>query len=73
MMNNTIQYSVDNDGIATLVIDMPGKSINILSGDLISDISECVDRVTTDQSVSGAIITSGKKAFIGGADLGVAG
>ena len=69
MMNNTIQYSVDNDGIATLVIDVPGKSMNVLSGELISDLSECVDRVTTDKNVSGAIITSGKKAFIAGADL----
>ncbi len=26
-MNNTIKYTVDNDGIATLMIDLPGKQI----------------------------------------------
>ncbi len=24
-MNNTIQYTVDSDGIATLMLDLPGK------------------------------------------------
>jgi hypothetical protein len=36
-MNNTIQYSVDNDGIATLMIDLPGKSMNVLCDEMISE------------------------------------
>ena len=68
-MNNTIQYTVDNDGIATLLIDLPGKSMNVLCTELVSDLSECVDKVATDENVNGAILASGKAAFIAGADL----
>ncbi len=68
-MNNTIQYTVDADGIATLTIDLPGKSMNVLCDELLSDLSECIDKVTTDENVHGAILTSGKAAFVAGADL----
>ena len=51
-MNNTIQYTVDNDGIATLLIDLPGKSMNVLCTELVSDLSECVDKVATDENVN---------------------
>jgi 3-hydroxyacyl-CoA dehydrogenase/enoyl-CoA hydratase/3-hydroxybutyryl-CoA epimerase len=68
-MNNTIQYTVDNDGIATLTIDLPGKSMNVLCAELVSDLAECVDKVATDENVNGAILASGKAAFVVGADL----
>jgi 3-hydroxyacyl-CoA dehydrogenase/enoyl-CoA hydratase/3-hydroxybutyryl-CoA epimerase len=68
-MNNTIQYTVDNDGIATLLIDLPGKSMNVLCTELVADLSECIDKVATDENVNGAILASGKAAFIAGADL----
>jgi 3-hydroxyacyl-CoA dehydrogenase/enoyl-CoA hydratase/3-hydroxybutyryl-CoA epimerase len=68
-MSNTIQYSVDNDGIATLMIDMPGKSMNVLSDEIISELSDCIDKVTSNDSVSGAILASAKKTFVAGADL----
>lgn len=68
-MNNTIQYTVDEDGIATLMIDVPGKSMNVLSDHIISDLAECVDKVATDENISGAIIASGKATFVAGADL----
>ncbi len=68
-MNNTIQYTVDNDGIATLLIDLPGKSMNVLCDELMSDLSDCVDKVATDENVVGAILASGKVAFVAGADL----
>jgi len=68
-MSNTIQYTVDTDGIATLIIDLPGKSMNVLCAELIADLSECVDKVATDKNVIGAVLTSGKAAFVAGADL----
>ncbi len=68
-MNNTIKYTVDNDGIATLLIDLPGKSMNVLCAELTEDLSECVDKVATDENVIGAILASGKSAFVAGADL----
>ena len=68
-MNNTIQYTVDNDGIATLLIDLPGRSMNVLCDELATDLSECIDKVAADADVKGAILASGKAAFIAGADL----
>ena len=68
-MNNTIQYTVDNDGIATLMLDLPGKSMNVLCEELISDLSACVEKVTNDEAVKGAVIASAKSAFVAGADL----
>ena len=68
-MNNTIQYTVDNDGIATLLLDLPGKSMNVLCEELLVDLSECVSKVVADENVRGAIIASGKPAFVAGADL----
>ena len=50
-MNNTIQYTVDNDGIATLMLDLPGKSMNVLCDALIADLSECIEKVVADENV----------------------
>jgi 3-hydroxyacyl-CoA dehydrogenase/enoyl-CoA hydratase/3-hydroxybutyryl-CoA epimerase len=68
-MNNTIQYTVDSDGIATLLLDLPGKSMNVLCEAMILDLNECIDKVTADDNVKGAIIASAKNAFVAGADL----
>ena len=68
-MTNTIQYTVDKDGIALLTIDLPGKSMNVLTPELMQDLETVVERVATDEAVKGAVITSGKKAFIAGADI----
>jgi 3-hydroxyacyl-CoA dehydrogenase/enoyl-CoA hydratase/3-hydroxybutyryl-CoA epimerase len=51
------------------MIDLPGKSMNVLCEELVSDLSECVDKVATDENVNGAILASGKAAFVAGADL----
>lgn len=66
---STIQYAVDDDGIAILTIDLPGKSMNVLTPELMQDLETLVQRVASDDSVKGAVITSGKKAFIAGADI----
>ena len=69
-MNNTIQYTVDNDGIATLMLDLPGKSIYVLFDELVTDLSACIEKVVTDETIKGAIIASAKKTgFVAGADL----
>jgi len=68
-MNNTIQYSVDSDGIATLMIDLPGKRMNVLCAALVEDLSECTDRLTSDESVKGVLLASAKSSFVAGADL----
>jgi 3-hydroxyacyl-CoA dehydrogenase/enoyl-CoA hydratase/3-hydroxybutyryl-CoA epimerase len=64
-----IAYSVDGDGIATIVWDMPGHSMNVLNAESVAEYEMAVDRAIGDPAVKGAIVTSGKPSFIAGADL----
>jgi 3-hydroxyacyl-CoA dehydrogenase/enoyl-CoA hydratase/3-hydroxybutyryl-CoA epimerase len=68
-MNDTIQYAVDKDGIALLTIDLPGKSMNVLTPELMADLEAQVKRAAGDGAVKGIVLMSGKKAFIAGADI----
>lgn len=68
-MSTTIQYTVDADGIAILSLDVPGRSMNVLTPELIADLKECVEKLAGDENVKGAVITSAKSAFMAGADL----
>lgn len=68
-MTQTIRIEVDAAGIALLTIDVPGRSMNVVSDEMHREFAAAVDRIKTDAAISGAIITSGKKAFLAGADL----
>ncbi|WP_321396562.1 3-hydroxyacyl-CoA dehydrogenase NAD-binding domain-containing protein [Emcibacter sp.] len=69
-MTNTIKYEVDADGIALLAIDVPGKSMNVITQDFMSDLEGLIGKISSDDNVKGAVITSAKPAgFVAGADL----
>ena len=68
-MNNTIQYTVDQDGIALLTIDLPGMPMNVLTPELMADLDSLVERAATDDAVKGIVLTSGKSSFVAGADI----
>ena len=68
-MSNTITYSVDTDGIATVVIDVKDRSMNVATREFMLEFDQCIDTVAADEAVVGAIITSGKSSFFAGADL----
>jgi len=72
-MTKTIRFDVDSDGIALLTIDLPNTGMNVLNAQLIEDLDTCVDRVLADDAIKGAVITSGKPAFLAGADLNMLG
>jgi len=72
-MTETIRYEVDGDGIALLTIDLPNANMNVFNAQLIEDLDACVDKVLADDNVKGAVITSGKDAFLAGADLNMLG
>ncbi|MEO9339345.1 3-hydroxyacyl-CoA dehydrogenase NAD-binding domain-containing protein [Mesorhizobium sp. SB112] len=59
----------DADGIALVTWDMPEKSMNVFTEEVMDELDKIVDQVVTDASVKGAVITSGKETFSGGADL----
>jgi len=68
-MTNTIQYTVDQDGIALLTIDLPGMPMNVLTPELMEDLAALTERAASDDAVKGMVITSAKKTFIAGADI----
>ena len=68
-ISKTLRFEVDGDGIALITLDDPRLPMNVVSPALIDDLSEAIERVTSHADIRGAIITSGKAAFLAGADL----
>lgn len=61
----------DAEGVATIIWDVPGKSMNVLSMDGAAELNGLVDDALSDPAVKGVVITSGKKDFAAGMDLNV--
>jgi 3-hydroxyacyl-CoA dehydrogenase/enoyl-CoA hydratase/3-hydroxybutyryl-CoA epimerase len=57
------------DGIAVITWDMPGRSMNVMNDASLGEFAAAVDRALADPETKGVVITSGKPAFIAGADL----
>lgn len=51
MNTEVIRFAVDTDGIATLTIDYPGKSMNVIDQAFIDSLGACIDRVVSDSSI----------------------
>jgi 3-hydroxyacyl-CoA dehydrogenase/enoyl-CoA hydratase/3-hydroxybutyryl-CoA epimerase len=65
------KYEVDQDGIALITWDMPGRSMNVLNADVLSELEALLDKTTADAGIKGVVVTTGKDTFSGGADLTV--
>src|ERR1700692_923909 len=63
------RLETDADGIALVSWDMKGRSMNVLTPEVIAEISAIVDHVAADSGIGGAVFTSAKDGFSGGADL----
>lgn len=63
------RFEVDADGIALATWDMPDRSMNVITPEVVEELSRLVDTVAGDEAVKGCVIASGKEAFSGGADL----
>ncbi len=60
----------DADGVVIITWDVPGKSMNVMSIEGLSELDAIIDTVLSDDSIKGAVITSGKDgSFAGGMDL----
>src|SRR5436190_1717487 len=59
----------DGDGIAVVTWDEPGRSMNVIDGAVMDELSTIVEQTTADAAVKGVVITSAKDAFCAGADL----
>ncbi len=67
-MTETIKYEVDGD-VAVLTLDLPDRSMNVITEQMIRELDALIDKVVGDSAVKGAVVTSGKAAFMAGADL----
>lgn len=64
-----LSYSVADNGVATITIDVKNERMNILTLDLHRDIGNVAERLATDETAVGAVIQSAKPSFMAGGDL----
>src|SRR4030081_248503 len=69
MAFKNFKVETDADGIALVTWDIPGRSMNVLDETTILELEEIVKQTSADNAVKGVVVTSGKEAFSGGADL----
>jgi 3-hydroxyacyl-CoA dehydrogenase / enoyl-CoA hydratase / 3-hydroxybutyryl-CoA epimerase len=69
MKLNAFKFDVDADGIATATWDMNDRSMNVITVEVMDEMDKIIDHVAGTESIKGCVITSGKDAFSGGADL----
>ena len=65
------RFDLDTDGIATLTWDMPGRSMNVITEQVMDELERTLERVASDAAIKGCVIISAKDSFSGGADLGM--
>ena len=69
MTYSTLLFDV-RDGVAVVTINRPDK-LNALNDQVMAELADAVERITTDPAIKGVILTgSGPKAFVAGADIG---
>ncbi|QWW68309.1 3-hydroxyacyl-CoA dehydrogenase NAD-binding domain-containing protein [Rhizobium sp. WYJ-E13] len=69
MSYTNFTVETDADGIALVTWDMPGKSMNVFTEEVMNELDAIIDTTVADSAVKGVVITSGKSSFSGGADL----
>ena len=57
------------DGVAILTLDNAVESMNVVADDWLDEMNAAIAQLRDDAAVTGVVITSGKKAFMAGADL----
>ncbi len=68
-MNDSFSIDIDARGIATLTLDQAGRSMNLITSAFAGELDAAITRLAEDPAVKGVIVTSGKDAFLAGADL----
>ncbi len=67
--DSNIQTELDADGILVARIDMQGRTMNVFSRAMMDSLDALMTSVAGDAAVKGVVLTSGKSAFLAGADL----
>ncbi len=69
MAYKNFTVETDADGIALVTWDMPDKSMNVFTAEVLEELGAVLDATVADAAVKGVVFTSGKSTFSGGADL----
>ena len=69
MSYNNFSVEIGADGIALVTWDMPEKSMNVFTEEVMRELDAIVDATVADEKVKGVVFTSGKDSFSGGADI----
>ncbi|MFB6081840.1 MAG: enoyl-CoA hydratase/isomerase family protein [Halanaeroarchaeum sp.] len=67
-MSDTVQYDVDDAGVATITVDRP-DTLNALNIETLHALLDALDRAEADEARTLVITGAGEKAFIAGADI----
>ena len=69
MTYTNFTVETDADGIALVTWNMPDRSMNVFTEEVMGELEKIIEAVASDAAIKGAVITSGKDSFSGGADL----
>lgn len=61
-------YQTDDDGIATILIDMPGQ-VNVMNDAFTTGMAETFAAIAADPAVTGVVLASAKATFFAGGDV----
>jgi len=68
--NSAFSLVTQDNGIARLVIDVVGESVNTLKGEFAEQITQVIADIKADKSIIGIVLCSGKtNCFVAGADI----
>jgi 3-hydroxyacyl-CoA dehydrogenase/enoyl-CoA hydratase/3-hydroxybutyryl-CoA epimerase len=66
----SVRIDRDTDGSAVLILDVPGRSVNVFTRQVVADCEAALDRLDEEKGLPVLIVRSGKPSgFVAGADL----
>lgn len=70
-MSTCVRYTRDESagGVATLTLDLPGKSVNTLSRQMWADLDAAIARAEADRPPAVRVCSAKPRTFVAGADL----
>lgn len=71
MSDSTIRWETDADGVVVLTLDDPASTANTMNDAYVRSMGATVDRLEAEkESIRGVVLTSAKKTFFAGGNLG---
>lgn len=59
----------EEDHVGVLTMDKKGEEMNIISLDIMDEFLSVLDKIISEDSIKAAVLISGKKSFMAGADI----